>query len=132
MTKLEQRKERRREPRVQIARPVYLETADPHDEHFEDLRMTRDLSRWGFYFVTERGSYWPGMKVNAIPAYGCFNLEYECEVVRVEELPTGEFGVAVRLLCVRDPIAASNTFVRSTFHSFARADAPLQPAEEQA
>lgn len=132
MTELEQRKERRREPRTQIARPVYVETADPNDEHFEEVRMTRDLSRWGFSFVTEKSSYWPGMRVNTIPPLGCFNLEYECEVVRVEQLPSGEFCVAVRLLCVRNPVAAPSTVVRSTFRSLARADAPLRPDHEPA
>jgi hypothetical protein len=131
MTELAQGKERRREPRAQIARPVYVETSDPHDEHVEELRTTRNLSRWGFYFVTEKGSYCPGMQVHAIPAFGCLNCEYEGEIVRVEQLPTGEFGVAVRLLCVRNPIAAPNTITRSTFHLFARADAPLQAAHEQ-
>jgi hypothetical protein len=126
-----QRKERRREPRARIARPVYVETADLHDKHFEEVRMTRDLSSWGFSFVTEKSGYWPGMQLNAIPALGYFNLEYECEVVRVEQLPTGEFGVAVRLLCVRSPIAVPNTVVRSTFRSLARADAPLQPWRQQ-
>jgi hypothetical protein len=111
MIKLAHGKERRREPRAQIARPVYVETAGPHDERFEELRTTRDLSRWGFYFVTEKGWYWPGMNVHAIPAFGFMNCEYEGEVVRVEQLSAGEFGVAVRLLCVRDPIAASNTAV---------------------
>src|SRR3972149_1335762 len=122
MTKLAQGKERRREPRAQIARPVYVEIADSHDEHFEELRTTRDLGRWGFYFVTEKGSYRPGMQVHAIPAFGCLNCEYEGEVVRVEQLPADEFGVAVRLLRVRDPIAGPHTVTRSTFDSFARAD----------
>jgi len=125
MTRLAQGKERRREPRAQIARPVYVETAGPEDAGFEELRMTRDLSRWGFYFVTKKGWYSPGMRVHAIPAFGFINCEYEGEVVRVEQLSTGEFGVAVRLLCVRNPIAASNTVTRSIFDSFARADAPL-------
>jgi hypothetical protein len=114
MTELAQRKERRREPRVQIARPVYVESADLRDQHFKEIHMTRDLSRWSFSFVTEKGSYRLGMQVNAIPPFGCFNMEYECKVVRVDELSTGEFVVAVRLLCVRDTNAAPNTVVRST------------------
>jgi hypothetical protein len=131
MAELAQGKERRREPRAQIVRPVYVETADPEGEHFEELRSTRDLSRWGFYFVTEKRSYWPGMQVHAIPAFGCLNSEFDGEVVRVEQLPTGEFGIAVRLVCLRNPMAVLNTVVRSTFHSFARAHAPLEAAHEQ-
>jgi hypothetical protein len=45
MTQLAHPKERRRESRALIARPVYLEAADPDDEHFEEVRTTRDLSR---------------------------------------------------------------------------------------
>jgi hypothetical protein len=130
MTKFAEGKERRREPRAQIARPVYVETADPDGEQFEEVRTTRDLGRWGFYFMTEKGSYRPGMQVHAIPAFGCLNCEYDGEVVRVERLPEGEFGVAVRLLCVRSAIAARKTVTRSTFDSFARAEAPLWAAPE--
>jgi hypothetical protein len=132
MTELAHGKERRREPRAQIARPVYVETTGPYNDRFEELRTTRDLSRWGFYFVTEKGWYRPGMSVHAIPAFGFINCEYDGEVVRVEQLSPGEFGVAIRLLCVRDPIGASNTFTRSIFDSFARADAPVRKLEDGA
>jgi PilZ domain len=131
MTEVKQGKDRRREPRTQIARPVYVEPADPQGERFEEVRTMRDISRCGFYFVTEKGSYWPGMQVHAIPTFGCFNIEFVGEVVRVEPLPAGEFGVAVRLLRVRDPIASPRTATRSTFLSFARADAPLRETHEQ-
>ncbi len=131
MTELVRGKERRREPRAQVARLVYVEPADQRGERFEEVRMMRDLSRNGFYFVTEKSSYWPGMQVHAIPAFGCFNLEYLGEVVRVEPLPAGEFGVAVRLLRVRDPIANPRTVARSIFHSFARVDAPPRATHNQ-
>ena len=51
----------------------------------------RDLSRSGFYFTTERNSYQVGVQLHVIPAFGCLNLEYLGEVVRVEDLPFGEF-----------------------------------------
>jgi hypothetical protein len=124
--------ERRREHRAKVARPVYVESTDAKGELFEELRTTRDLGRWGFYFVTEKSSYQRGMVVHAIPAFGCLNCEYEGEVVRVEQLPAGEFGVAVRLLSVLDAAPALGTATRSAFESFARADAPLWivPASE--
>jgi hypothetical protein len=118
-------KERRREHRAKVARPVYLEAVSPNGELFEELRTTRDMGRWGFYFTTEKDSYRTGMAVRAIPAFGCLNSEYEGEVVRVEPLPTGEFGVAVRLLSVVNALPARDTVTRSTFESFARADAPV-------
>jgi hypothetical protein len=123
-----QRKERRREQRAKIARPVYVEAAGPNGQQFEELRTTRDLGRWGFYFVTEKDSYQPGMLLRAIPAFGALNCEYEGEVVRVEQLSAGEFGVAVRLLSVLDAAPALDTVTRSAFESFARADAPLWAA----
>ena len=129
MDKLAQWEERRRESRAKIARPIYVEPADPHGERFEEVRTTRDISRYGFYFVTNKGSYWPGMQVHTISAFGCPSLEYVGEVVRVEQLPGGDFGVAVHLLRVRNPIADRHTATRSVFHSFARADAPLRVEE---
>lgn len=132
MTELAKGKERRREPRAQIARPIYLEPADAHGERFEEVRTTRDLSRYGFYFVTNKGSYLPGMQVNTISAFGGLSLEYVGEVVRVEQLLGDEFGVAVHLLRVRNPIADERTATRSAFRSFARADAPLRVAEQSA
>ena len=125
MSEFSHEKERRREHRAKVSRPVYVEAADPNGEPFEELRTTRDLGRWGFYFVTENASYQPGMPVHAIPAFGCLNCEYEGEVVRVERLPAGEFGVAVRLLSVVDGAPARDSATRSAFESFARADAPL-------
>jgi hypothetical protein len=124
-----QRKDRRREQRAKIARPVYVEATGPNGEQFEELRTTRDLGRWGFYFVTEKDSYQPGMLLHAIPAFGCLNCEYEGKVVRVEKLSAGELGIAVRLLSVVDAAPALDTVTRSAFESFARAGAPLWAAQ---
>jgi hypothetical protein len=128
MPQFGQGQERRREPRAQIACPVYLETSGPNGERFEEVRTTRDLGRWGYYFLTERESYRQSMQVHAIPAVGHLNCEYEGEVVRVEHLPEGEFGIAVRLLCVRKTIGTPKAITRFTFDSFARAEAPLGAA----
>jgi hypothetical protein len=132
MPQLAPGKERRSEPRAQSARPVYLESADPRGEQFEEVRTTRDLSRWGLYFLTEKSSYWAGMQVHVIPAFGCFNLEYEAEVVRVEQLGADEFGVAIRLICIRDSKADLQTASRCAFQSFAMANSPLEPSEPDA
>jgi hypothetical protein len=132
MRQLARGKDRRSEPRDQSARPVYVESADPRGDQFEEVRTTRDLSRWGLYFVTEKTSYWAGMRVHVIPAFGCFNLEYEAEVVRVEQLGAGEFGVALRLICIRDSKADQQTASRCAFQSFAMANSPLEPHEPNA
>jgi hypothetical protein len=114
--------DRRREPRVQVDRLVYVQLADSGDAYFEEVRTMRDLSRSGFYFITERDSYRPGIQLHAVPAFGCLNLEYLGEVVRVEQLPFGEFGVAVRLLHVEKMAANASSTTKATFQALALAD----------
>jgi hypothetical protein len=114
--------DRRREPRIQVDRLVYVQLADSGDSYFEEVRSMRDLSRSGFYFVTDRDSYKEGIRLHVVPAFGCLNLEYLGEVVRVEELPFGEFGVAVRLLRVEEMVFKARSSTRETFQALARAD----------
>jgi hypothetical protein len=116
------RVERRREPRVQVDRLVYVQPADAKIGHFEEVRSMRDLSRSGFYFTTERDSYQLGVQLHVIPAFGCLNLEYLGEVVRVEKLPYGEFGVAVRLVRVESMAATNRSSAMSAFEAFALVD----------
>jgi hypothetical protein len=126
--------DRRREPRVQVDRLVYVQLADSGDSYFEEVRSMRDLSRSGFYFVTDRDSYQPGTRLHVVPAFGCLNLEYLGEVVRVEELPFGEFGVAVRLLRVEEMVFKTRSTTRETFQALARADSSpvsLPESEEE-
>jgi hypothetical protein len=124
------RTERRREPRIQVDRLVYVQPADSEAGHFEEVRNMRDLSRSGFYFTTERNSYRPGVRLHVVPAFGCLNLEYLGEVVRVEELPFGEFGVAVRLLRVEKMKATARSTAMSAFEAFARVDSTPTEATE--
>jgi hypothetical protein len=78
----------------------------------------RDFSRSGFYFVTQKGFYREGMQLYVIPAFGCFNFEYIGEVVRIERLPFGDYGIAVRLLRMGNAAVNSCTTARSAFQSF--------------
>src|ERR1700681_4314076 len=116
------RLDRRREPRVQVDRLVYVQPANSGIGHFEEVRSMRDLSRSGFYFTTERDSYQPGIQLHVVPAFGCLNLEYLGEVVRVEQLPFGEFGVAVRLIRVENMVADTRSTTMAAFEAFALAD----------
>jgi hypothetical protein len=116
------RLDRRREPRVQVDRLVYVQLADSGDAYFEEVRTMRDLSRSGFYFITDRNSYQLGIQLHVVPAFGCLNLEYLGEVVRVEQLPFGEFGVAVRLLHVEKMVANASSTTMATFQALALAD----------
>jgi hypothetical protein len=117
--------DRRREPRVKVDRLVYVQPAAPSSGYFEEVRSMRDLSRSGFYFVTERDSYHPGIQLHVVPAFGCLNLEYLGEVVRVEPLPGGEFGVAVRLLHIEKMAVHARSTTMAAFEAFARADASV-------
>jgi hypothetical protein len=117
-----ERFERRGEPRVQVDRLVYVQAADAERGHFEEVRSMRDLSRSGFYFTTERDSYQVGIQLHVIPAFGSLNLEYLGEVVRVEKLPEGEFGVAVRLIRVQNMAGTNRSQALSAFEAFTLAD----------
>jgi hypothetical protein len=112
--------DRRREPRTRSARPVYVRPADPSDAGFEEVRTMADFSRIGFYFITARiESYRKGMQLYVIPALGCFNFEYLGEVVRIEPLPFGEYGIAVQLIRIGNPVLNASTVAKSAFQSFA-------------
>jgi hypothetical protein len=117
-----ERFERRGEPRTQVDRLVYVQPADKGQGHFEEVRSMRDLSRSGFYFTTERNCYAVGNQLHVIPAFGCLNLEYLGEVVRVENLPQGEIGVAVRLIRVQNMAGANRSSALSAFEAFTMAD----------
>jgi len=120
--------DRRRVPRTQMARPVYVQPADPRDARFEEVQTMTDFSRIGFYFITNRsGFYREGMQLYVIPAFGCFNFEYLGEVVRIEGLPSGEDGIAVRLLRIGSPVVNASTVTKSAFQSFALVGPIPQP-----
>jgi|SRR4029077_6193097 hypothetical protein len=111
--------ERRRVPRTRMARPVYLRPADPSTAHFEEVRTMTNFSRIGFYFITNRSeSYREGMQLYVIPAFGCFNFEYIGEVVRIENLPSSEYGIAVRLLRMGSPAVNASTQTEPALQSF--------------
>ena len=120
--------DRRREPRTRDARPVYLRPADLSGADFEEVRTMTDFSRIGFYFTTANiESYRNGMLLYAIPAFGCFNFEYVGEVVRIDCLPHGEYGIAVYLIRIGNPVLNNSTVVKSAFQSFSLVAPIAQP-----
>jgi hypothetical protein len=92
---------KRQSRRAKIARPVRVRPSDPRDEHFEDLPVSVNASKEGIYFTPRRKSYYKGMRTFVTFPFSSapdpMNCEYVAEVVRVEELPNGKFGVAVHL-----------------------------------
>jgi hypothetical protein len=93
--------EKRGGRRAKMARPVRVRPSEPRDEHFEDLPVSVNASKDGIYFTTRLKSYYKGMRVFVTFPFSSphdpMNCEYVAEVVRVEELPKGKFGVAVHL-----------------------------------
>lgn len=103
------RPERRMERRHKGPRQVWIQGTDAHGAAIEEVQIMRDYSRGGFYFVSSLHCYRVGMHLNVIPSFGSLNLEFVAEVVRVEPKPQMSYGVGVKLLRARDPIAAHST-----------------------
>jgi len=84
-----------------MSRPVRVRPSEPRDDHFEDLITSINASKEGIYFHSRRPGYYKGMRVFVTFPYSSghdpMNCDYVAEVVRVETLPNGKFGVAVDL-----------------------------------
>lgn len=93
--------ELRRNRRAKISKPLRVRPSEPRDEHFEDLPISVNASKEGIYFHTRRSNYYKGMRVFVTfpftSAHDPMNCEYVAEVVRVEPLANGKFGVALHL-----------------------------------
>ena len=91
----------RRTRRAKLARPMRVRPSEPRDDHFEDLPNSVNASKHGIYFVSKRTNYYKGMRVLVTfpytSAHDPMNSEYLAEVVRIDTLPNGKFGVAVDL-----------------------------------
>ena len=67
----------------------------------EEVCMTLNVSRNGLYFTTTTGHYFPGMNVIVTPNFrpdDPMGQEYMGDVVRLERLEDGKWGVAIRIL----------------------------------
>lgn len=93
--------EQRRSRRAKLAKPLRVRPSDPRDEHFEDLPVSINASKEGIYFHTRRPNYYKGMRLFITFPFSSMhdpmNCEYVAEVVRVESLANGRFGIAVNL-----------------------------------
>jgi hypothetical protein len=76
--------------------------SEPRDDHFEDRPVSVNASREGIYFLTRKEAYYTGMRVFVTFPYSSpndpMNCEYVAQVVRLEKLANGKFGVALNLL----------------------------------
>jgi hypothetical protein len=94
--------DKRRSRRAKIARTLRVRPSEPKDEPFEDLPVSINVSKEGILFKTRQTTYYPGMRVFVTFPYSSphdpMNCEYVAQVVRVDNLANGRFGVAVNLL----------------------------------
>lgn len=88
-----------RAPRAKVAQPARVR---PYDSRCrEEICVTHNVSRKGFYFETSLEHYVPGMYVYVTRNFHPGDLmsrEESGDVIRVEKLPSGKWGVAVRVL----------------------------------
>ncbi|MHB8499842.1 MAG: hypothetical protein ACYDCG_04140 [Candidatus Acidiferrales bacterium] len=95
-------KERRGTRRCKITQLMRIRPSDPEKEHFEDLRGTLSVSPSGVYFQSSEPGYEIGMRLFVTLPYSqdpmAINREYLAEVVRRIPLPTGMFGIGLKIL----------------------------------
>jgi hypothetical protein len=93
-------KERRKARRAQISRPMLVSPSDPKYKNKEEVQTSVNASRNGLYFITQAGHYHAGMHLNITLGYApndpC-NSPSLGEVVRVDRLDDGRFGIAVKI-----------------------------------
>jgi hypothetical protein len=96
------RTERRGSRRCKITQLMRIRPSDPNIEHFEDLRGTHSVSRSGVFFQSSEPSYEVGMRLFVTMPYSqdpaSMNREYLAEVVRRDVLPTGMYGIGIKIL----------------------------------
>ncbi len=67
-----------------------------------EVLKTLNVSRNGLYFGTISSFYFKGMRLFVTYPYsstaGALNRDYVAEVMRVDQLPNGHYGVAIRFL----------------------------------
>ena len=102
--------ERRQAQREDRSEPVLICPCDP--ECPEEVCRTLNVSRNGLYFTTRTGHYFPGMNVIVTPNFrpdDPMQQEYMGDVVRLERLEDGKWGVAIRILMHSNPGVYSGT-----------------------
>jgi hypothetical protein len=94
--------EKRVKVRLRLGRSIRVRPSVPGSNAVDEKLMTLNVSRNGLYFGTASRSYYKGMRLFVIYPYsaapGAINRDYNAEVVRVDRLPNGHYGVAIQLL----------------------------------
>ena len=94
--------ERRSSRRCRITQLMRVRPSDPSKEHFKDMRGSVSVSRSGVYFQSSEPGYEVGMRLFVTMPYtqdpASLTREYLAEVVRRDVLPTGMFGIGIKIL----------------------------------
>lgn len=94
--------ERRRSRRIRIGQSLKVRPSDPRDQHFEEVNVTKNVSRDGIYFISKIESYYEGMRLFVTVPYHVpsdpLDQEYLGQVARVERLEDRQWGIAVQML----------------------------------
>jgi len=94
--------ERRGSRRCKITQLMRIRPSDPDVDHFEDLRGSASVSRSGVYFQSSETCYEVGMRLFVTMPFtqdpASMSREYLAEVVRRDVLPTGMFGIGIKIL----------------------------------
>jgi hypothetical protein len=79
-----------------------IRPSDPNKDHFEDMRGSVSVSRSGVFFQSSEPAYEVGMRLFVTMPYShdpaSMAREYLAEVVRRDVLPTGMFGIGIKIL----------------------------------
>ncbi len=96
------RTERRGSRRCKITQLMRIRPSDPNKDHFEDMRGSVSVSRSGVFFQSSESGYEVGMRLFVTMPYSkdpaSMAREYLAEVVRRDALPTGMFGIGIKIL----------------------------------
>ena len=96
------RTERRGSRRCKITQLMRVRPSDPEKDDFEDMRGSVSVSRSGVFFQSSEPGYEVGMRLFVTMPYSqgpaSMAREYLAEVVRRDVLPTGMFGIGIKIL----------------------------------
>jgi hypothetical protein len=103
-------KECRLTPRENLSEPVLIRPCD--SQYPEEICTSVNVSRSGLYLVTSTEHYFVGMNVIVALNFGPddpMHREQIGDVVRVDRLEDGKWGVAIRILMHNNPGIYSGT-----------------------
>jgi hypothetical protein len=94
--------EKRGKGRLNLGCFIRVRPSVPGSKSVSEVLKTLNVSRNGLYFGTISNFYFKGMRLFVTYPYsstaGALNRDYVAEVMRVDQLTNGHYGVAIRLL----------------------------------